>query len=48
MTAMNVKVMETTMGVEMRSSTSGEMPGNAEQYITMLLKLVLFPVNNWL
>lgn len=33
-------------GVEMRSSTSRKMPGNAELYIAMLLKLLTF--NNWL
>jgi hypothetical protein len=45
---MRMKMMEMTVGVEMRSSTSGEMPGNTEPYITVLLKLLLFPVNNWL
>lgn len=34
--AMNRKMME-VMGVEMRSSASRKLPGNAELYVTMLL-----------
>lgn len=45
---MRMKMMEMIVGVEMRLFIFGEMFGNIESYITVLLKFLFFFVNNWL